>query len=125
MITSCAVKEPPRESSYFRNDLPETKAEFIKHKKKCLRIKEGFMGSTIDNTVLLNTSFEGEVSDIYEYTYLIWVYTGFYDSELVHHPWYLYPMTPKGEIMRKGLLRGITLKNIPNKAAHTNPLHAK
>ena len=95
------MKEPPRKAAYFDDDLPESRTEFLKHKAECLRIKKGFGGSPIDNSILLNTSFEGEVPEKYKFTYLIWVYTGFYDSELVHHPWYLYPNTSKGRVMRK------------------------
>jgi hypothetical protein len=113
-FSGCAAQiDTAREDGFLTDNIPDTKKDFLKYKRKCLRIKKGFGGLggyPIDNKILLNTSFSGEVDEKYEYTYLIWIYTGFYDAEQMCFPWYIYPQTPKGEVMSKGCLRGINLK---------------
>ena len=111
LCDSCAFDKAVSSSDKLLVDnTPDTKSDFLKYRRKCLRIKKGFMGHSIDNTTLLTTSFEGEVDDKFKYTYLIWVYTGFYDTQQMEFPYYIYPNTPKGRVMNKGCLRGVNLK---------------
>jgi hypothetical protein len=124
VAVSCSTKNVvDSEASTLLNDnRPDTKEEFEAFKEKCMNIKVGTLRNVIRHSNFNDDLVAKEVDSKFRYTYLIWIYTGYYDSETVIHPYYVYPQTAKGKVMHNGLQKGLDLhsKTTENKPIESN-----
>jgi len=98
-----------KEAKLLSDNTPDTKKQFEVLKKKFLQTKVSVLNFKVRHANFDDTKLTEGIDAKFKYTYLIWIYTGYYDSETVLHPFYIFPQTPKGKVMQDGLHKGLQL----------------